>query len=98
MTCGVGSALRSSLAIDQIFCLAPSIRPLIDPVVSKTKHTSIRAGAGAGTTSHASRRPVVETSRSVHARVVNMVLFFVMMVVTVVTVMGKPLLGRVIIQ
>src|SRR5205807_2683759 len=39
--CGVGFALIISLAIDQIFCLAPSIRPPIEPVVSRTKQTSI---------------------------------------------------------
>src|SRR6267378_8605042 len=39
---GVGLVLIISLAMDQIFCLAPSINPLIDPVVSSTKQTSIR--------------------------------------------------------
>src|SRR5438046_1286170 len=38
---GVGLALVISLAMDQIFCLAPSMRPVIDPVVSSTKQTSI---------------------------------------------------------
>src|SRR5437867_6936307 len=38
---GVGLALVISFAIDQIFCLAPSIRPDIEPVVSSTKQTSI---------------------------------------------------------
>src|SRR5947208_10379722 len=42
---GVGFALIISLAIDQIFCLAPSIRPPIEPVVSRTKQTSIRGFA-----------------------------------------------------
>src|SRR5690348_2597648 len=41
-----------SLAMDQIFCLAPSIRPPMEPVVSRTKQTSIRdlgwAGDGDG--------------------------------------------------
>src|SRR5262249_10808448 len=39
---GVGFALIISLAIDQIFCLAPSINPLIELVVSSTKQTSMR--------------------------------------------------------
>src|SRR5213079_2866027 len=39
---GVGCALIISLAIDQIFCFAPSIRPPMEPVVSSTKQTSIR--------------------------------------------------------
>src|ERR1051325_6904981 len=39
---GVGCALIISLAIDQIFCFAPSIRPPIEPVVSRTKQTSMR--------------------------------------------------------
>src|SRR6185436_4635601 len=39
---GVGCALIISLAIDQIFCLAPSIKPPIEPVVSRTKQTSMR--------------------------------------------------------
>src|SRR5205814_4852052 len=43
--CGVGCALIISLAIDQIFCLAPSIRPPIEPVVSRTKQTSTRGFA-----------------------------------------------------
>src|SRR5947207_12146381 len=38
---GVGLALVISLAIDQIFCFAPSMRPDIEPVVSSTKQTSI---------------------------------------------------------
>src|SRR6266516_3494417 len=38
---GVGLALVISLAIDQIFCLAPSMSPDIEPVVSSTKQTSI---------------------------------------------------------
>src|SRR6267143_5196212 len=42
---GVGFALIISLAIDQIFCLAPSIKPPIEPVVSRTKQTSIRGFA-----------------------------------------------------
>src|SRR5207249_11811992 len=42
---GVGCALIISLAIDQIFCLAPSIRPPIEPVVSRTKQTSMRGFA-----------------------------------------------------
>src|SRR5438067_8854212 len=43
--CGVGCALIISFAIDQIFCFAPSIRPPIEPVVSRTKQTSIRGFA-----------------------------------------------------
>src|SRR4029078_4268558 len=39
---GVGFVLIISLAIDQIFCFAPSIKPPIEPVVSRTKHTSMR--------------------------------------------------------
>src|SRR6476619_4296966 len=39
---GVGFALIISLAIDQIFCFAPSIKPPIEPVVSRTKQTSMR--------------------------------------------------------
>src|SRR4029453_13768388 len=39
---GVGCALIISLAIDQIFCFAPSSKPPIEPVVSRTKQTSIR--------------------------------------------------------
>src|SRR6476660_1075986 len=46
---GVGLALIISLAIDQIFCFAPSINPPIEPVVSRTKQTSIRGLDGAGT-------------------------------------------------
>src|SRR6266567_5874736 len=42
---GVDFALIISLAIDHIFCLAPSIRPPIDPVVSRTKQTSMRGFA-----------------------------------------------------
>src|SRR5436190_20068833 len=42
LNCGVGCALISSLAIEQIFCFAPSIKPPIEPVVSRTKQTSIR--------------------------------------------------------
>src|SRR6266540_4442094 len=38
---GVGLALVISLAIDQIFCFAPSMRPDMEPVVSSTKQTSI---------------------------------------------------------
>src|SRR3954451_22283147 len=38
---GVGCALIISLAIDQIFCFAPSIKPPIEPVVSRTKQTSM---------------------------------------------------------
>src|SRR4029453_6422303 len=47
---GVGCALIISLAIDQIFCFAPSIKPPIEPVVSRTKQTSMRGldwGVGA---------------------------------------------------
>ena len=44
---GVGAPLAIWFAIDQIFCLAPSRSPDIDPVVSSTKTTSMR-GAGAG--------------------------------------------------
>src|SRR5437870_6191619 len=40
---GVGLALVISLAIDQIFCFAPSMSPDIEPVVSSTKQTSIFA-------------------------------------------------------
>src|SRR5437764_14224582 len=39
---GVGFELIISLAIDQIFCFAPSIKPPIEPVVSRTKQTSMR--------------------------------------------------------
>src|ERR1044071_10224901 len=39
---GVGCALIISLAIDQIFWFAPSIKPPIEPVVSRTKQTSMR--------------------------------------------------------
>src|SRR4029077_19528196 len=39
---GVGFVLIISLAIDQIFCFAPSIKPPIEPVVSRTKQTSMR--------------------------------------------------------
>ena len=39
---GVGCALIISFAIDQIFCFAPSIKPPIEPVVSRTKQTSMR--------------------------------------------------------
>src|SRR5688572_18393271 len=39
---GVGLAATSSLAIDQIFCFAPSIKPPIEPGVSNTKQTSMR--------------------------------------------------------
>src|SRR5215467_11622421 len=39
---GVGCALIISLAMDQIFCFAPSIKSPIEPVVSRTKQTSIR--------------------------------------------------------
>src|SRR5215813_6037150 len=39
---GVGCALIISLAIDQIFCFAPSSKPPIEPVVSRTKQTSMR--------------------------------------------------------
>src|SRR5262245_17172964 len=39
---GVGWALIISLAIDQIFCFAPSSKPPIEPVVSRTKQTSTR--------------------------------------------------------
>src|SRR4029077_6407363 len=42
---GVCFALIISLAIDQIFCFAPSIRPPIEPVVSRTKQTSMRGFA-----------------------------------------------------
>src|SRR5205823_1642940 len=42
LNCGVGCALIISLAIDQIFCFAPSIKPPIEPVVSRTKQTSMR--------------------------------------------------------
>src|SRR2546423_6593277 len=38
---GVGLAPVISFAMDQIFCLAPSMRPVIEPVVSSTKQTSI---------------------------------------------------------
>src|SRR6266516_6126135 len=38
---GVGLALVISLAMDQIFCLAPSMRSFMEPVVSSTKQTSI---------------------------------------------------------
>src|SRR5258706_4236308 len=40
--CGVGLSLIISLAMNQIFCFAPSIRPDIEPVVSSTKQTSRR--------------------------------------------------------
>src|SRR5690349_11646472 len=39
---GVGCALIISFAIDQILCFAPSSKPPIEPVVSRTKQTSIR--------------------------------------------------------
>src|SRR5436853_1010336 len=42
---GVGCALIISFAIDQIFCFAPSINPPIEPVVSRTKQTSMRGFA-----------------------------------------------------
>src|ERR1017187_10386344 len=38
---GAGLAVAMSLAMDQIFCFAPSISPPIEPVVSRTKQTSI---------------------------------------------------------
>src|SRR5438067_11666769 len=40
--CGVGCALIVSLAIDQIFCFAPSIKAPSEPVVSRTKQSSMR--------------------------------------------------------
>src|SRR5476649_2211163 len=45
---GTGFALTKSFAMDQIFCFAPSISPPIDPVVSRTKQTSMRGFFGAG--------------------------------------------------
>src|SRR6267143_7233120 len=43
---GVGLAAMISLAMDQIFCFAPSIKPDIEPVVSSTKQTSMCGLAG----------------------------------------------------
>src|SRR5882757_9099214 len=39
---GAGLAEMNWFAMDQIFCFAPSISPLIELVVSSTKHTSMR--------------------------------------------------------
>src|SRR5579863_7911431 len=46
-----------AVAIDQISRLAPSIRPVIEPVVSRTKATSTAGFATAGPTPDESARP-----------------------------------------
>ena len=45
-TSGVGFAEMMSFAMLQIFCFAPAMRPPIEPVVSRTKQTSMRCLAG----------------------------------------------------
>src|SRR6266571_2144149 len=47
-TSGVGCAEAMWLAIDQIFCLAPRMRPDMLPVVSRTKTTSTLGLGGGG--------------------------------------------------
>src|SRR5438876_8038844 len=63
---GVGLALIISLAMDQIFCLAPSIKPLIEPVVSSTKQTSIRGFfSGASPLAKSAWEQAIEIARSI---------------------------------
>ncbi len=47
-TSGVGFLAMTLLAIDQIFCFAPSISPPMEPVESSTNATSTRGLAGGG--------------------------------------------------
>src|SRR6188474_1736514 len=64
---GVSCALIISLAIDQTFCFAPSIKPPIEPVVSSTKQTSMRGldfGVGAFVANDGCQKPrVAEADR-----------------------------------
>ena len=47
LTSGAGERATIALAIDQIFCFAPSMRPPMEPVESSTKATSTRGRAAA---------------------------------------------------
>src|SRR5262245_33089534 len=66
-----GLASTIAVAIDQIFRLAPSIRPPIEPVVSSTKATSTagfaRAGAGVmkGRAARVAKARVLVTMRGI---------------------------------
>src|SRR5262249_30271879 len=65
---GVGCALIISLAIDQIFCFAPSSRPPIEPVVSRTKQTSMRGfgrRVGAVVANNGCHRPRIEQADTI---------------------------------
>src|SRR5690348_2866005 len=59
---GVGLALVISFAMDQIFCLAPSMRPDMEPVVSSTKQTSIFGLSFVSEGSSLARRHVATSS------------------------------------
>src|SRR5215470_1242484 len=68
---GVGCALIISLAIDQIFCFAPSIKPPIEPVVSRTKQTSIRGldlSVGAVVANNGCQKPRIEQADTIIGR------------------------------
>src|SRR5438552_531415 len=52
--------------MDQIFCLAPSIRPPIEPVVSSTKQTSMRGFmSGAPVLAKSACEQAIEIARSI---------------------------------
>src|ERR1041385_7803018 len=74
---GVGLALIISLAMDQIFCFAPSIRPDIEPVVSRTKQTSMRglADLGWGFSDLSSASAVTANRAATPARRIRAVVF-----------------------
>src|SRR5262245_51900557 len=61
---GVGRPLAIWLQIDQIFCLAPSIRPPMLPVVSRQKTTSTFGFLSAATAAGAADRPAQAASRA----------------------------------
>src|SRR6266550_1686785 len=68
---GVGCALIISLAIDQIFCFAPSIKPPIEPVVSRTKQTSMRGlvwRAGAVVANNGCHKPSIAEADKIIGR------------------------------
>ncbi len=57
-----GRRATSELAMDQIFCLAPSISPPMEPVESSTKATSTRGRAPGAAGSPGSAAAAANTS------------------------------------
>src|SRR5215468_2451713 len=69
---GVGCALIISLAIDHIFCFAPSIKPPMEPVVSRTKQTSMRgldSRVGAVVANDGCHKPRIEQADKIVGRI-----------------------------